>query len=277
MLVYGKFWHIYVSIFASLDPVAIGPATDLKNRVAIVTGAGQGLGRAFAKAFAACGAVSVIVEINTDSATRVAHEIEETGGRSLVLQTDVSDYAAVERMAERVKAAFGRIDILVNNAAIFSTLQMRGFDDIPLDEWERVLKVNITGAFNCCRAVAPIMRTAQWGRIINISSGSLMLGRPRYLHYSTSKAALIGMSRSLARELGPFGITVNCLLPGATFTEIERKTVTEEEKHAIIGSQCIPRASTPDDLIGPVLFLASEGARFLTGGSILVDGGASFL
>ena len=135
-------------------------------------------------------------------------------------------------MAKAVEAEFGRIDILINNAAIFSTLEMRPFDQIPLAEWEAVLRVNVTGAFLCTRAVVAAMRRAGFGRIINMASGAVTLGRPNYLHYITSKAALEGMTRSLARELGPHGITVNAILPGATFTEIERKTVTPGAKRA---------------------------------------------
>src|SRR5262249_40026057 len=152
-----------------------------------------------------------------------------------------------------------------NNAAIFSTLEMRPFEQIPLAEWEEVLRVNATGPFLCARAVVPIMRRARWGRIINMGSGAVALGRPNYLHYIASKGALDAMSRSMARELGPDGITVNVLLPGATFTEIERKTVTPEQKARIIAMQCVPRAERPEDLVGTVLFLASEASGFLTG------------
>jgi 3-oxoacyl-[acyl-carrier protein] reductase len=242
----------------------------MKGRVAIVTGAGQGLGRAFAHAFAARGAIPVIAEINEEKARAVAGET-----RGLCVPTDVSDPASVAAMARATLEAFGRIDVLVNNAAIFSTLEMRPFDEIPLEEWERVLRVNVTGAFLCARAVAPAMRNAGWGRIVNIGSGAVSLGRPNYLHYVASKAALVGMSNSLARELGAHGITVNAILPGATFTEVPRKTVTPEQKRAIVGMQCIPRPEVPEDLVGAVVFLASPAAGFVTGQALTVDGGAT--
>jgi NAD(P)-dependent dehydrogenase (short-subunit alcohol dehydrogenase family) len=242
----------------------------MKGRVAIITGAGQGLGRAFAHGFAAQGAVPVIAEINEDKGRAVA---AETGG--LYVRTDVSDPASVDAMARAVLDAYGRIDVLVNNAAIFSTLEMRPFEEIPLDEWERVLRVNLTGPFLCARAVAPAMRKAGWGRIINIASAAVSLGRPNYLHYIASKAGLAGMTNSLARELGPHGITVNAILPGATFTEIPRKTVTPEQKKAIVGMQCIPRPELPEDLVGVVLFLASPASGFVTGQALTVDGGAT--
>lgn len=242
----------------------------MKGRVAIVTGAGQGLGRAFALAFAAQGSVPVIAELNEDKGRAVAGE---TGG--LFVRTDVADASSVDAMARAVLEAYGRIDVLVNNAAIFSTLEMRPFDEIPLDEWERVLRVNLTGPFLCARAVAPAMRKAGWGRIINIASGAVSLGRPNYLHYVASKAGLVGMTNSLARELGAHGITANAILPGATFTEIARKTVTPEQKKAIVGMQCIPRPEVPADLVGAVLFLASPAAAFVTGQALTVDGGAT--
>jgi 3-oxoacyl-[acyl-carrier protein] reductase len=249
--------------------------SSLRGRVAIITGAGQGLGRAFAKAFAAAGAVPIIAEQNGERGEAVAAEIAQAGAQAMAIQTDVADPASLQRMISVVEGAYGRVDILINNAAIFSTLEMRPFEQIPLDEWERVLRVNVTGPFLCARAVLPLMRRAKWGRIVNMASGAVTLGRPNYLHYITSKAALEGMTRSMARELGPDGITVNAILPGATFTEIERKTVTPEQKQKIIGLQCIPRAEVPDDLIGTVLFLASEASAFLTGQSITVDGGAT--
>jgi NAD(P)-dependent dehydrogenase (short-subunit alcohol dehydrogenase family) len=242
----------------------------MKGRVAIITGAGQGLGRAFAHGFAAQGAVPVIAEINEDKGRAVA---AETGG--LYVRTDVSDPASVDAMARAVLDAYGRIDVLVNNAAIFSTLEMRPFEEIPLEEWERVLRVNLTGPFLCARAVAPAMRKAGWGRIINIASAAVSLGRPNYLHYIASKAGLAGMTNSLARELGPHGITVNAILPGATFTEIPRKTVTPEQKKAIVGMQCIARPELPEDLVGVVLFLASPASGFVTGQALTVDGGAT--
>ncbi len=247
----------------------------LHERVVIITGAGQGIGRAFAKAFAAAGARAVIAERNEKRAAAVAEEILRADGQALAVTTDVADPASIKEMIEVVDDEYGRIDVLINNAAIFSTLEMRPFEQIPLEEWEDVLRVNITGAFLCARAVLPAMRRARWGRIINMASGAVSLGRPGYLHYIASKSALIGMSRSMARELGPDGITVNSILPGATFTEIERKTVTPAQKERIIAMQCVPRAETPDDLVGTALFLASEASAFITGQTINVDGGAT--
>jgi 3-oxoacyl-[acyl-carrier protein] reductase len=247
----------------------------LKDRVVIVTGAGQGIGRVFAKAFARAGARVVIAELNEQKASAVAEEILRDDGQVLAVTTDVADPDSIDEMIEVIEGEWGRIDVLVNNAGIFSTLEMRPFDQIPLDEWERVLRVNLTGPFLCAKAVLPAMRRAQWGRIINIASGAVRLGRPNYLHYIATKAALAGMSLSMAREVGKDGITVNAILPGATFTEIERKTVTPEQKERIVAMQCIPRPEVPEDLVGAVLFLASDAARFVTGQSINLDGGVT--
>jgi len=247
----------------------------LKDRVVIITGAGQGIGRVLAKSFAAAGARAIIAELNEKKAAAVSEEILKAGGQALAVTTDVADPASIEQMVEVVEDEYARIDVLINNAGIFSTLEMRPFDQIPLEEWERVLRVNLTGPFLCARAVLPAMRRAKWGRIVNIGSGAVRLGRPNYLHYIACKAALAGMSLSMARELGADGITVNAILPGATFTEIERKTVTPAQKERIIAMQCIPRAEVPEDLVGAVLFLASEASAFVTGQSINLDGGVT--
>ena len=248
---------------------------DLAGRVAVVTGAGQGIGRVFAKALAQAGATAVLAELNEKKAAAVSAEIMQAGGKALAVETDVADPASIEEMVGVVQDQCGRIDILINNAGIFSTLEMRPFDQIPLKEWDKVLRVNLTGPFLCARAVLPAMRKQKKGRIINIASGAVRLGRPKYLHYIATKAALAGMSLSMARELGNDGITVNAILPGATFTEIERKTVTPQQKERIIAMQCIPRAETPDDLVGTMLFLASDASAFVTGQNINLDGGVT--
>lgn len=250
---------------------------DLKGRVVVITGAGQGIGRAYAHAFAAAGALPVIAELNAAAGEHVAAEILAQGGQAEAIATDVSDVDSVNALVHTVVARHGRLDILVNNAAIFSTITMRPFTEIPLDEWDRVMRVNITGTFLMTRAVVPNMQARQWGRVINISSAAVTMGRPNYLHYTTSKAAVIGMTRSMARELGPHGITVNAVLPGATDTEIERATVTPQQKAAMLAMRCVQREETPTDLVGTVLFLASDASAFVSGQSITVDGGLTFL
>jgi 3-oxoacyl-[acyl-carrier protein] reductase len=245
------------------------------DKVVVITGAGQGLGRTFAKAFASGGAHVVIAERNVEKARAVEREIAAGNGHATVIETDVADEESVNRLGASIERSFGRADVLINNAAIFSTLEMRPFDQIPLTEWEQVLRVNVTGPFLCARAMLPLMRRNKWGRIINMASGAVTLGRPNYLHYIASKSALVGMTHSMARELGADGITVNAVLPGATFTEIPRKTVTPEQKERIVAMQCIARPQVPDDLVGVILFLASDASAFMTGQALTVDGGAT--
>jgi NAD(P)-dependent dehydrogenase (short-subunit alcohol dehydrogenase family) len=251
---------------------------DLARRVVVITGGGQGIGRAYALAFARAGAIPVIADINAAAAADTAREIDKVGGRALALETDVSLPASVEAMASRTLAEFGRLDVLVNNAGLYSKNVppategiKQPFDQIPLEEWDRYLRVNVTGAFLCARAAVPAMRKAQWGRIINTSSTTVLMGLQGYLHYVTSKAAIIGMTRALARELGKDGITVNTIMPGLTHTEVPNHAAVPDK---VIPMQCIPRKEVPEDLVPTVLFLASEGSRFMTGQTLNVDGGS---
>lgn len=253
------------------------PGFDLTDHVILITGAGQGIGRAYAHAFAGAGACPVLADINAAAGERVAQEVRAQGGRAVAIDVDIGDPTSVESLVARTIAQHGRIDTLVNNASIFSTIVMRPFTEIPLDEWDRVLRVNISGTFLMARAVVPHMKDRGRGRIINISSAAVTMGRPNYLHYTTSKAGVIGMTRSLARELGAFGITVNAVLPGATDTEIERATVTPQQKAAMLAMRAVPREETPEDLVGAVLFLASDASAFVTGQSLTIDGGLTFL
>lgn len=246
----------------------------VKGRVVVITGAGQGIGRELARQFAAAGATVAVADLNLPKAEVVVREIEQAGGKAIGLEVDVSDKRSVESMVRAALDKEGRIDVLVNNAAIFATLNKVAFDQIPLEEWDRVLRVNVTGTYLCTCAVAPAMRTAGWGRIINISSDSVPRGVRNYLHYVTSKSALIGMTNSLARELGSFGVTVNCIRPGATATEVDRThNPTPEFRERVLGEQCLSRGQMPEDLAGIVIFLSTPAASFITGQTIAVDGG----
>ena len=199
----------------------------LRDRVVVITGGGQGLGRAYAHHFAAQGAIPVIAEYNEDGGRRVQSEVEAAGGKALYVQTDVADETSVDAMAKAALAAFGRIDCLINNAAVLQRITMAPFWEISLDEWRRAMDINTTGAFLCARAVVPAMQERHWGRIINVSSGTVIMGRENYLHYVTSKSAMIGMTRAMAREVGAWSITVNCFWPGMTKTEVERPSVQQ--------------------------------------------------
>ena len=250
---------------------------DLAGRVVIITGGGQGIGRAYALAFALVKAVPVIADINARAAADVAREIEHAGGRALAVECDVALPASVDAMVAKALQQFGRLDVLINNAGLYSKNVppategiKRPFDQIPLEEWELYLRVNVTGSFLCARAAVAAMRKAKWGRIINTSSNTVQLGLQGYLHYVTSKAAIIGMTRALARELGPEGITVNTIMPGLTHTEVPNPAAVGDK---VIPMQCIPRREVPEDLVPAVLFLASEGSRFMTGQTVNVDGG----
>jgi 3-oxoacyl-[acyl-carrier protein] reductase len=245
----------------------------LSGRVAIVTGAGRGIGRAVAARFAAFGAIAVIAERDEAAAAEAARGIVEAGGQALSVPTDVADPNAVAAMAQLVEEKFGRIDILVNNAAIFADLALTRIEDITLETWDRVMRVNVNGPFLCTRAVLPAMRRAQWGRVLNVSSNTVASGRPYYLHYITSKSALVGMTRSMARELGPDNITVNAIMPALTRHDTDLAGATPEMFQRSIDQQCLKRPSTPEELTDAVLFLCSEASRFVTGQTIAVDGG----
>ncbi len=246
----------------------------LSSRVAIVTGAAQGLGRAFAHRLVAEGAVVAIADRNVKGARTVVDELGDD--HAMAIEVDVADESSVGAMVTAVVERWARVDVLVNNASIFSSIKMRPFEEISVAEWDDLMAVNVKGAFLCARAVAPVMKSAGYGRIVNISSATIWIGRPNYLHYVTSKAALIGMTRAMSRELGPFNVTVNAVTPGATETEVPRETVTPEQSLQIVAGQAIKRREVPADLVGTVAFLSSGDSDFITGQTINVDGGAAF-
>ncbi|QDM24125.1 SDR family oxidoreductase [Tardiphaga sp. vice154] len=211
-----------------------GKMQGLAGRVAVITEASRNIGRSLALGFAEHGAKVVVADLDLDQATAVADQIEAAGGEALPLCVDISDRDRVFGMADAIRSQFGRIDILVNNASRLNDLQRVPFQQIDPAEWRSTLDVNVTGTFHCIRAIEPDMRAQNWGRIVNVSSGTVRMGRPHFLHYVTSKSALIGMIWSLARELGPHGITVNTLLAGVVFTADQRNRLPENYKTMIV-------------------------------------------
>ncbi|MGC5172758.1 SDR family NAD(P)-dependent oxidoreductase [Microbacterium sp. DT81.1] len=261
---------------ASQDSGVPASARDfsVSDRVVIITGAAQGIGRELARQFGAAGSLVAVADLDLNKASAVVDEIEVAGGSALAIPVDVADESSVEAMVSTVVARWGRVDVLINNASIFATLEKGPFEQIPLDVWDRVLRVNVTGAYLCVRAVAAHMRAAGFGRIVNISSDAVTRGTVNYLHYVTSKSAVIGMTNSLARELGADGITVNCVRPGSVATEVERAVnPTVEVRQRTAALQCIPRGMVPTDLVGIMLFLATPASAFITGQTIACDGG----
>ncbi len=246
-------------------------------RVVLVTGAAQGLGRAFAHRFAADGARVVVSDRDLAGAARVRDELTGAGADALAVALDVGDEASVADGVQAAMDAYGRVDVLVNNAAVFSTIAMKPFEDLELAEWDAALRVNLTGMFLCARAVAPHMRRHRYGRIVNLSSSTVLMGRPRYLHYVTSKSGVIGFTRALARELGDSGVTVNAVMPGATRTEIPRESMDDGQLVDILDRQSIHEPLTPRDIAAGVAFIASDENRLMTGQILVVDGGLSFI
>lgn len=248
----------------------------LEGRVAIVTGGGHGIGKAYAERLASEGARIVIAEIDEQAAMAVARELTAAGHEAIGLRTDVSDSASVEQMAAAAIGRFGRIDVLVNNAAIFATVPMSRspFDKITVDEWDRMMSVNLKGAWLASCAVIPQMRAQNYGKIINISSGTALKGSPSRIHYVTSKAGILGFTKTLANEVGKDNICVNCVAPGSTLSEENPDDDIIRNRTQAINTRALKRVQTPEDLTGAVLFFASADSDFITGQTLVVDGGS---
>jgi len=244
----------------------------LGGRVAIVTGGAQGIGRAIADGLAAEGARIVIADLRG---------AEEAAGRyrdGVGLTVDVASEADTARMAEETVARCGRVDILVNNAGLYASLAMRPFDQIDVDEWRRVMDVNVLSMFLTCRAVVPHMREQGGGRIVNISSGTPFRGVPFLLHYVTSKGAIVALTRALAKELGGDEVLVNCVAPGFTMSEgvKENEAVVKALRDVSLASRTLKRDQEPEDVVGAVVFLCGPGSTFVTGQTMVIDGGQYF-
>ena len=244
----------------------------LDDKVAIVTGGAQGIGHAIATGLAAEGARIVVADL---------HHAEEAAAGfpdGVGLTVDVADETAAQRMVDDTLDRCGSLDILVNNAGLYASLAMRPFTEIPLDEWRRVMDVNVASMFLTCRAAVPVMRDRGGGSIVNISSGTPFRGVPFLLHYVTSKGAIVAFTRALAKELGKDGVRVNCVAPGFTMSEgvKEHPEVIEKLRDVSVASRTIQRDQEPEDVVGAAVYLAGPTASFVTGQTIVIDGGQFF-
>jgi NAD(P)-dependent dehydrogenase (short-subunit alcohol dehydrogenase family) len=246
----------------------------LDGKAAIVTGAAQGIGAAYAKALAAEGAGVCVADVGDPQ--RVVDEIKASGGRAIGLRADVADPRSVAAMVARTAESFGGVQILVNNAAVFGKLALKPFEEIDSAEVDEVLRVNVRGVFECSKAVAPLMRSQGYGKIVNIASGTVFKGTPMLLHYVASKGAVVAMTRCLARELGEAGVRVNCLAPGLVLSESVRSNPVWTEKMIAnnVASRALKREAEPQDMIGTLVFLCAPDSDFMTGQTLVVDGGA---
>ena len=247
----------------------------LQDKIAVITGGAAGIGFAYATRFLAEGACVVVADI-ADPGPAV--EKLAAPGRALGIRTDVADATSVRAMVDAAIARFGRVDVLVNNAAVFATLTPQRFDEIPEAEWDRVMAVNVKGVWNCARAVAPAMRAQGGGRIVNVASAIVAKGTAFLLHYVASKGAVVAMTRALARELGPDDIAVNAVAPGLILSDTvqENPDITNFQSAAIMQARSLRRDAFPEDVEGAVVFLASDDSAFMTGQTLVVDGGSVF-
>lgn len=247
----------------------------LPGKVAVVTGAAQGIGATYARALAAEGACVGVCDIQDPSTT--VDQIVAAGGKAIGMIADIVDATSMAKLAAETVKAFGGIHILVNNAAIFGNLTFKPFTEIDAAEWDRVMTVNVRGSLECVKAVLPYMREQKYGKIINISSGTIYRGMPYLMHYVTSKGAVVVMTRCLARELGDHGIRVNCISPGLTLSEAVRNNnaYTETFSTTLINVRAIKREEVPEDLVGTLIYLSSPDSDFVTGQTIVVDGGST--
>lgn len=248
----------------------------MADAVVVVTGAAHGIGAAYARALASEGAAVVVVDLDGEGAEKLAAELRESGGRALAFRVDVSSETDLAAMVEGTLAEFGTVTGLVNNAAVFSVVPMSRapFDEITLDEWDLMMRVNVRGTWQVSKAVIPAMRAAGYGKIVNISSGTALKGSASRIHYVTSKAAILGLTKVLAREVGGDGIRVNCVAPGSTLSEETPDEATIAYRHTQVGGRAIQRVMLPEDVVGAVRFLLGPESDFVTGQTLVVDGGS---
>jgi len=244
----------------------------LKDKVVIVTGAGGGLGKAFAQAFATEGAKVAIVDINEEAAQQTSVEIQG----SIAVKADVTSEESLKVMTQKVIDEFGRLDVLINNAAIYAGIQRKPFFELSEKEWDLVMNVNLKGTWMASKAVFPFMKSQGGGKIINISSATVMSGSPQWSHYVASKGGVIGLTRSMAREIGDFNINVNNIAPGFTLTEASLSLMDNAKEYGVQRG-AIKRGSNANDIVGTALYLASKASDFVTGQTIVVDGGKQFI
>ena len=255
--------------------MSTGARFDLAGRVVVITGGGKGIGKVYSQEFARAGAKVVAADIDAAAAEEVAKGIVAEGHQAIGIKTDVADAESARAMAAAAIAKFGTIDVLINNASLMSVLPRRSWLEIPDDEWDRVMAVNLRGLFICCRAIFPAMREQGRGKIVNISSSRVWEGNPNRLHYTTSKAGVIGFTRALAREVAEFGITVNAVTPGLTLSDTQVSSSSNNYLAATAAGRAIARPQVPEDLVGAVMFLSCAASDFMTGQTVNVDGGKS--
>lgn len=248
----------------------------LKDRTIVVTGAGRGLGRAFAGACAAAGAAVVVADINAAWGEETAGRLKDSGAEASFLPVDLGEPGSIAGFADALARRFERIDGLVNNAAIATGIGGKTFEEIDIDTWDRVMRVNVRGTWLMVKALAPLLRrSTEGGRIVNLASDTALWGAPRLLHYVSSKGAVISMTRSLARELGPDKIAVNAIAPGLVLVEAT-EYVPEERRALYVTGRAMQRPQYPEDVVGAVVFLLGAGAGFVTGQLLPVNGGFVF-
>jgi NAD(P)-dependent dehydrogenase (short-subunit alcohol dehydrogenase family) len=248
---------------------------ELAGKVVVITGAAGGLGREFALGFANAGAKILVADLEIAGATETVELIKAAGGQATAVHVDVTSRDSTDAMAKAAIESFGRIDVLVNNAAIYATLRRTKFTDIDSAEWDRVMNVNVKGAWNASSSVYPIM-TQPGGSIVNIASATVFSGSPLWMHYVASKAALIGITRVMAKEVGTSGVRVNAIAPGFTLTDASLSLMDDAETYGIERG-ALRRASQPQDILGAAMFLASIQSDYITGQTIVVDGGKQFI